>query len=151
MTISFDLDDTLIPSSKIFNTERQNLLQRICGIEKIRTGTIELIKDLQKQGHKVFVYTTSFRSTSKIWWTFFSYGVRVDKIINQQVHNRTLREKSKNYSKYPPAFNIDFHIDDSAGIKIEGDRYNFKTIIVTDNELAWTDYIQQALFKNNSG
>jgi FMN phosphatase YigB (HAD superfamily) len=143
VTISFDLDDTLIPGTKSFYTERQNLLQKIWGIEKIRLGTIRLMKALQGQGHRVFIYTTSFRSTRKIWWAFFSYGVRIDKVINQKVHDRTLKEKAKDYSKYPPAFNIDFHVDDSKGVKIEGDRYNFKTIIVTETDPGWTDYIQQ--------
>lgn len=41
MTISFDLDDTLIPGRKRFKTERQSLFQKLVGYEKIRLGTID--------------------------------------------------------------------------------------------------------------
>ncbi|MFT3934171.1 MAG: hypothetical protein QM726_11185 [Chitinophagaceae bacterium] len=145
MIISFDLDDTLIPSTKHFDTEQQNLLQRVFGIEKIRLGSIKLIKALQQQGHKVFIYTTSYRSKNSIWWTFFTYGIAPDKIINQETHNNTLKEKAKNYSKFPPAFSIDIHVDDSEGVEIEGSRYNFKTILVAANNQEWTEYIRQIL------
>ena len=36
MIISFDLDDTLIPGTKTFETEDQNLIQKLTGIERIR-------------------------------------------------------------------------------------------------------------------
>ena len=147
MTISFDLDDTLIPSTKLFDTERQNFLQKLFRTEKIRSGTIELIKELQQQGHNIYIYTTSYRSTYKIWWTFFSHGIKIDKIINQHIHNKVLGKNSKGYSKYPPAFNIDVHVDDSAGVKIEGERHNFRTIIVTENN-SWKDVIKQTIFSD---
>jgi len=151
VTISFDLDDTIIPGIKKFDTEKQTMFQRMCGVEKIRTGTIELVKALQTQGHKVFVYTTSLRTTKRIWFTFFCYGIRFDKIINQTTHQRTLRENHKNYSKYPPAFNIDIHVDDSKGVEMEGTRYNFKTIIVTEDNLTWTDFILRSISKASLG
>jgi len=141
MTISFDLDDTLIPGIKRFATERQSLSHKILGLETLRIGTVDLIKSLQKDGHKVYIYTTSFRSKNKIWWTFYLSGIRPDKIINQQVHDKILREKAKNYSKYPPIFNIDVHIDDSKGVEIEGHRHNFKTIIVEETDDTWTNSV----------
>jgi FMN phosphatase YigB (HAD superfamily) len=141
MTISFDLDDTLIPGTKRFDTDRKSTLHKILGLEPLRMGTPNLIKSLQAKGHKIYIYTTSFRSTRRIWWTFFLYGIKLDGIINQQVHDRALKEKAKNYSKYPPIFNIDIHIDDSKGVEMEGHRHNFKTIIVTETDLAWTDSI----------
>jgi len=141
VTISFDLDDTLIPGTKRFDTERQSLLHKIFGLETLRIGTVELIKELQSKEHKIYIYTTSFRSTTRIWWTFFLYGIKLDKIINQTVHERTLREKARTHSKYPPIFNIDIHVDDSKGVETEGHRHNFKTIIVKEDDSAWTDSI----------
>ncbi|GAB2687118.1 hypothetical protein GCM10027037_06600 [Mucilaginibacter koreensis] len=47
MKISFDLDDTIIPGSKTFETEQQTLLQKLLGTEIIRKGTIELFKQYQ--------------------------------------------------------------------------------------------------------
>jgi hypothetical protein len=49
MIISFDLDDTLIPGVKKFETEKRSIFQQLCGIEKIRTGTIKLMKACKMQ------------------------------------------------------------------------------------------------------
>ena len=66
MNISFDLDSTLIPNGKEFETENRNGIAKLLGIEEIRKGTRELISDLQKQGHDIHIYTTSFRTKRKI-------------------------------------------------------------------------------------
>ena len=141
MIISFDLDDTLIPGTKTFDTEKQNLIQKLTGIEKIRMGTIELFKELRSRGHNIYIYTTSFRPILKAKLTFLSYGIPVDKVINQQCHDRELKENKTRCSKFPPAFGIDIHIDDSPGLKIEGDKFNFRTIIIEEKDLTWTDKI----------
>jgi hypothetical protein len=141
MIISFDLDDTLIPGIKKFETEKRSIFQKLCSIEKIRIGTIELMKSCKLQGHQIYIYTTSFRPANKIWWTFYTYGIKLDKVINQKKHEATLRTQSTLYSKYPPAFNIDIHIDDSKGVEIEGNRFNFKTIIISEDNHKWTEDI----------
>ncbi|GAA4297220.1 HAD family hydrolase [Nibribacter koreensis] len=145
MTISFDLDDTIIPGTKRFPTERQNLIQRGFGLEKIREGTVQLLKDLKSEGHQILVYTTSYRSASYIRWLFFSYGIWLDGIINQRRHELILLTDGKLYSKYPPAFGIDVHIDDSIGVEMEGQRFGFKTIIVAENDMQWQDTVRDSL------
>jgi len=145
MTISFDLDDTLIPGTKVFETEGQNLLQRITGTERIRKGTVELFKELRKRRHRIYIYTTSFRPAVKAKWTFLTYGIPVDRVINQQCHDKELREKKTQCSKYPPAFGIDVHVDDSPGLAVEGERFNFKTIIVKETDQRWTERILTVL------
>lgn len=153
MVISFDLDDTLIPGTKQFPTVQRNLLQKLWGIEKLRTGTIPLMKTCQEQGHKIYVYTTSYRKPGKIWWMFFSYGIQLDKVINQDIHNKVLHNRSPKPSKYPPAFNIDLHIDDSKGVETEGNNYHFRTVIISEDNLTWTNDILQAIasLKNEPG
>ena len=111
-------NDTLIPGTKKFETEKQTIVHRLLGLEKIRFGTIELFKALRNKGHRIYIYTTSFRSTAKIKLTFYSYGIPVDIAINQQRHDRQLRENKTRTSKFPPAFNIDVHVDDSPGLRI---------------------------------
>lgn len=145
MTISFDLDDTLIPGTKQFDIEKQTFLQKLAGIEMIRLGTIRLFKELKLQGHRVYIYTTSFRSEFKIRLTFILYGIPVDRVINQQHHDRELRETRTLYSKFPPAFGIDVHVDDSTGVKIEGEKFNFKTIIIGEDDSYWTDKVLKAI------
>lgn len=151
MIVSFDLDDTLIPGIKKFETEKRSIIQKLCGIEKIRLGTIELMKSLKLQGHQIYVYTTSLRPASRIWSTFYTYGIRLDKVINQKKHEAVLKAQSKLYSKYPPAFNIDIHIDDSKGVEIEGNSFNFKTIIISEGNLIWTEDILRIVSTLNPG
>lgn len=62
MIITFDLDVTLIPGTKQFETEKQNIFQQLTGQEKIRLGTLILFKELRKRGHSICIYTTSLRS-----------------------------------------------------------------------------------------
>jgi hypothetical protein len=145
MTISFDLDDTLIPGTKRFETEKQTIIHRLFGLETIRLGTVELFKELRSKGHRIYIYTTSFRSTTKIKLTFYSYGIPVDTVINQQRHDRQLRENKTMMSKFPPAFNIDVHVDDSPGLRIEGQRFNFRTIIVAEHNKNWGREILKSL------
>lgn len=140
MKISFDLDDTIVANNN-FAFERQTLLQRILGIERIRFGTIELFKKLRTRGHSIYIYTTSFRSESRISFMFRSYGIPVDVVINQQLHDRKFKGVTMSMSKYPPAFGIDLHVDDSRGVGIEGERYGFKTIIVSVNDSDWVNSI----------
>lgn len=75
---------------------------------------------------------------------FYLYGIRLDKVINQQVHNQFVRIPSKP-SKYPPAFNIDLHIDDSKGVEMEGNHFNFRTVIISEDNLNWTNDVLAAI------
>jgi len=145
MTISFDLDDTLIPGAKTFETERQTVLQRLLGLEEIRLGTIELFRELRSRGHSINIYTTSFRSTSKIKLMFYLYGVPIDKVVNQKRHDDELKENRGRSSKFPPAFGFEVHVDDSPGLRIEGEKYNFKTIIIEENDKDWKRTVIESL------
>jgi hypothetical protein len=145
MIISFDLDDTLIPGTKRFPIQKQTIIHRLFGLETIRLGTVELFKELRNKGHRIYIYTTSFRSTIKIKLMFYSYGIPVDTAINQQRHDRQLRENKTRQSKFPPAFNIDIHVDDSPGLRIEGEKFNFRTIIVDENDKNWVQTILKSL------
>ena len=144
MTISFDLDDTLIPGTKRFDTEKQTVVHRLLGLEKIRLGTIDLFKELRSKGYRIYIYTTSFRSVIKIKLMFYSYGIPVDTVINQQQHDRRLKESRIRTSKYPPAFGIDIHVDDSPGLRIEGEKFNFRTIIIDEGDKNWS----RTIFEN---
>lgn len=144
MIISFDLDDTLISNNK-FDLEKVNLIQKIFRIEKLRKDTIVLFKELKRRKHKIYIYTTSHRSVSKIKWMFYSYGISVDYIINQQKHQRSLLNKNIYCSKFPPLFNIDLHIDDSKGVQIEGEKYGFKVIVISETDKNWIESILKSI------
>ncbi|MBZ4035205.1 hypothetical protein K6T82_10530 [Flavobacterium sp. 17A] len=144
MIISFDLDDTLIAKNK-FGLEKRNLFQKLFGLECVREGTIDLFKELRAQKHKIYIYTTSYRTTFRIWLMFYSYGVSVNCIINQQKHLKKIKKLDFNCSKFPPMFKIDIHIDDSQGVKMEGEKYGFKTIIISETDKNWTQTILRSI------
>lgn len=142
MNISFDLDSTLIPNGKEFETNARSRIAKFFGIEEIRKGTNELISDLQNQGHKIHIYTTSFRSKRKIRRTLKYYGIRVNRIVNETENRSVLNTRNISSSKFPPAFNFDLHIDDLKGVGIESERLNFNVIIIDSSDNNWAEKIK---------
>ena len=149
MNISFDLDGTLIPNGKEFETEKRNGIAKLLGIEEIRKGTAELVSDLQRQGHKVHIYTTSFRTKGKIRWTLKYYGITVTRIVNQTENQKVLKSLNINSSKFPPAYDFDLHIDDLIGVGIESERFNFKAIIIEPTDKNWIEKIKNGIQKTS--
>ena len=143
MNISFDLDSTLIPHGNEFESEPLTKIANWLGIEPIRKGTPALIHQLQEQGHTIHIYTTSFRSKRKIRRTLRYYGIKVNTVVNQTENERVLKSRNIYASKYPPAFQFDLHIDDAKGVGIEGEKFNFKTIIIAPNNNNWSHDIIQ--------
>lgn len=132
MKISFDLDGTLIPLVPgSFPLEPQKTIHSKLGVEVMRLGTKEVFHALRSAGHKVGIYTTSFRSRKMIQFWLWSYGVKADFIINEPVAGPKLRQLNISASKYPPAFDIDLHIDDLPGVAMEGERYGFDVHLVS--------------------
>ncbi|WP_103070383.1 hypothetical protein [Aquimarina sediminis] len=145
MNISFDLDSTIIPNGNEFETEKRSRIAKLVGIEEIRAGTPALIYDLQHLGHKIHIYTTSFRTKLKIRLTLRFYGIKVDRIVNQTENQRVLKSRNINASKHPLSFGFELHIDDSKGVEIEGKQYNFKTIIVNPVDKNWIKKIKNGI------
>ncbi len=145
MNISFDLDSTLIPNGTEFETENRSTIAKLFRIEEMRKGTRELICDLQNQGHKVHIYTTSFRTKRKIRFTLKYYGIKVSRIVNEKENRKVLKSRNINSSKFPPAFDFDLHIDDLKGVGIESERFNFKAIIVEPSDKNWIEKIKNGI------
>lgn len=145
MTISFDLDDTLIPGMKQFPTEPQRFWHRLFSREKLRAGTPALMKALKGQDCKIYIYTTSLRSPAYIRRLFLSYGISLDKVINKTVHDKALKGQAGTPSKLPSIFDIDLHIDDSPGVEEEGIRFNFRTLIVEEHDGDWVNSVLRTI------
>ena len=153
MRIAFDLDDTLIPCNVRFplEPEPRNFIRRIMASERLRLGTPGLINRLWSAGHEVVVYTTSFRGSVYTKLLFRAYGTQVGQVINVPVHQRkirTLGERYKMCTKYPPAFKIDLLIDNCGGIAIESQRYEFEMLQVDPRDEHWLDQIDEYLGLN---
>ena len=144
MRISFDLDDTLFVSEEKFKVEAP-LRFPFCAIykERLRLGTIALMKALREQGMELWVYTTSFRSEQYIRGLFRCYGIKFDNIVNGARHAREVQAGRMEAmpSKYPSKYRIDLHIDDDHSVAENGRTYGFHVLIVGGQDDNWTDKI----------
>jgi hypothetical protein len=152
MRISFDIDDTLMCRDPEMPCERRVLPFSLCFWvrESLRLGARSLIQDLQKQGHEVWIYTSSLRPPMYIRLWLLTHGVQVQGIINQDVHDRTMKRlhPRPTASKYPPAFGIQFHVDDSQGVLMEAEKHSFRVIQIDPQDTEWTARVLHGLQAN---
>ena len=144
MRVSFDLDEVLFVSPETHKTEPELMFpwNKIYK-ERLRLGTPDLIRELQKLGYDVWVYTSSFRSEKYIQNLFRHYGVRFNGIVNG---NRHLREVQKNNStvlpqKMPSHYKISLHIDDESVICSMGSQYGFRAYQLDAQDDNWKEKI----------
>lgn len=140
MRVSFDLDDTLFVSPDKFKTESEphfpfNKIYK----ERLRLGTVSLMKYIRERNIELWIYTTSFRSEKYIRGLFRCYGIKLDRIINGAVHAREVQgEKLEAMpSKYPGRYRIDLHIDDDISVAQNGRAYGFRVHIVGAQDDEW--------------
>lgn len=146
MIVSFDLDDTLFVSEKDFKTEPalhfpMNVVYR----EKLRLGTVELMRYIREQNIQLWIYTNSDRSERYIRGLFRCYGIKLDQVVNAERHMREVQaNKAESMpSKYPNKYHIDLHIDDEAAIAQNGKDYGFHVFIVREQDDEWTEKVKK--------
>lgn len=141
MRIAFDLDDTIIPApGSPMAAEPIGRVARLISSEPLRKGAPSLMKLLWREGHEVWLYTTSLRSPFKLRLWFASFGVALDGVVNQATHDAAMAkipDRRFICSKYPPAFGIDLLIDDSEGVRLEGERLGFSVLTISENDSDW--------------
>ena len=144
MIVSFDLDDTLFVSEKAFRTEPPLPLPlRLLYRERLRAGTVALLRRLREQGHQVWIYTTSYRSERYIRGLFRCYGIRLDRVINGETHqNEVQAGRAEGMpSKYPSKYRIGLHVDDDVSVWENGKVYGFRVFLVGAQDDGWADKI----------
>lgn len=147
MTIAFDLDDTLIPTTRDFSVGAKTMRFPFNLIfnEKLRIGTVSLLKALSLQ-HQIWIYTTSLRSESYIKLWFGILGIRLGGVINGPVHRRcTEKTAHQRFSKAPRYFNIDILVDDSAGVGLECYQQGSRFILVDPSDDDWADTVLKGI------
>ncbi len=144
MRVSFDLDEVLFVNPATHKTEPPLAfpLNRIY-TERLRLGTPELVKELQKLGYEVWVYTSSYRTEKYIRRLFRHYGVRFDGIINAQRHLREVQRDQKTIlpQKMPTHYRISLHVDDETVICSLGRQYGFRTYQLDAQDDDWAKKI----------
>jgi hypothetical protein len=155
MRISLDIDDALVCRAANAPRER-SLLPGFIHVhfsEPLRQGTRSLFRALRRRGFSVWIYTTSLRSPLHIRLWMMLHGLRVDGIVNEERHRIEMagRKFSRVPSKYPPAFGIDLHVDDSEGVRIEGEELGFNVVVVRPEDDLWTTTVLDAANQLLSG
>ena len=144
MRVSFDLDEVLFVSPLTHKTEPPlsfpfNKFYK----ERLRLGTPDLVRTLQKMGYEVWIYTSSFRSESYIKRLFRCYGIKFDGIVNGTRH---LKEVQRGHAKtlpqkMPSRYQISLHIDDETIICTMGRQYGFSAYQLDAEDDEWKEKI----------
>ena len=151
MRISFDLDDTLICYRPEVPREPRLswYLRLIGGDEPLRLGARTLLRKLQERGWELWVYTTSHRPASAVRRWLRCHGIRIAGVINQDVHDAQLKRTLNDYppSKNPGAFGMALHVDDSEGVRMEGEIHGFEVVVIAQDDEAWSEKVWRAAEK----
>ncbi|MGE3807801.1 MAG: hypothetical protein AB7K24_24320 [Gemmataceae bacterium] len=148
MVVSFDVDDTLVCDRSVPTEPSAPWLFRLWFNEPLRRGARDLMRELIRLDCKLWIYTTSFRDPLYLKLWFRSLGVRLAGVVNQTVHDRVVKPmpfRGYTPSKYPPAFGIDMHVDDSEGVGEEGRRHGFSVVVVRPDDVGWTATVLDAV------
>jgi hypothetical protein len=149
MRISFDLDDTLI-------CYRDGVVQEpplrwprswLVRDEPLRAGARALMRQLHQAGWELWIYTTSYRDPLSVRLWLWLHGIRVAGVINQYVHEKHLSHNPRERlpSKNPAAFGIFLHVDDSDGVRMEGERFGFRVVVLSPDDAGWTEKVLAAV------
>lgn len=149
LRISFDIDDTLACHHTQSAAERNGLpaiIHRWLG-EPLRAGTRALIRELRRKGCSVWIYTSSSRTPLYIRRWLLLHGIRVDGVVNNERHRNGLAVHGffNSPSKFPPAFGIDLHVDDSEGVQMEGNAHGFRVVVVRPDDAHWAERVLDAV------
>ena len=139
MHISFDIDDTLVCDASVPTEQKVSRWRRWRYPERLRRGTGSLMAALARRRCKIWIYTSSDRSPRYLKSWFGSCGIQIEGVINQTVHEQKIGVRGP--SKYPPAFGIDLHVDDSPGVAMEGVDHRFEVLVVAPDDPDWATRI----------
>jgi hypothetical protein len=137
--ISFDIDDTLICDSSVPNEQHVSWWRRWRYPERLRRGTRSLMTALIRRRCKIWIYTSSGRCPRHLKSWFASFGIPIEGVVNLDRHERTVGLRGP--SKFPPAFGIDLHVDDSPGVAMEGTDHRFAVLVVAPEDPDWVERV----------
>ena len=72
------------------------------------------------------------------------HGIRITRVVNGAEHAKYFGRGSLP-TKRPHAFGIDLHVDDSAGVALEGERYGFGVCVVERSASDWVERVLAAV------
>ncbi|HKA46475.1 MAG TPA: hypothetical protein VKF40_31060 [Burkholderiales bacterium] len=143
LRVSFDIDDTLVCAAAVPAEQSVPFLYRRRYPESLRRGTRALMRELHARGCRLWLYTTSGRPASYLRGWFGVMGIPLEGVVNQDVHANVVGTRGP--SKFPPAFNIALHVDDSEGVAMEARAHRFHVCIVSPHDELWAERVLDAV------
>jgi hypothetical protein len=143
MHVSFDIDDTLVCGPEVPTEQFVPFWYRRRYAEQVRRGCRELMQALAARGCPIWLYTSSRRPPRYLRGWFLCMGIRLEGIVNLCRHEEVVGYRGP--SKYPPAFGIGLHVDDSAGVAMEGQSHGFRVVLVSPQDERWTERVLEAV------
>ncbi len=147
LRIAFDLDGTLVPGGGPLapGVERLPIAAGLFFRERLRAGSRELLRDLHRQGHEIWIYTSSLRPLAYIRWWFRLAGVPIADVVNHGRHRRAVAGLPRSPSKHPPSFGIDLLVDACVGVAAEGIEHGFRVVGPDPNDPEWAAVVREAV------
>ncbi len=139
MRISFDIDDTLICNPAIPSEQHLGWWRRWRYPEPLRRGTRALMAALIQRQCTIWLYTSSCRCPRYLKAWFASLGIPIEGVVNQARHEHLMGWRGP--SKFPPAFGIDLHVDDSLGVAMEGADHRFAVLMIAPEDPDWAEKV----------
>ena len=142
LRVSFDIDDTLVCGAQVPSEQHVPFLYRRRYPEPLRHGSRKLMRSLEQRGCRLWLYTSSGRAPGCLHGWFRAIGIRLEGVINQDRHQQVAGRRGP--SKFPPAFGIGLHIDDSEGVAMEAQAHRFHVVVVSPHDERWTEHVLAA-------
>ncbi len=147
LRLAFDLDGTLVPGGGPLapGVEPLPMAAGLFLRERLRVGTRELLRDLHREGHEIWIYTSSLRPLAYLRWWFRLARVPVTDVVNHGRHRQAVAGLADPPSKHPPSFGIDLLVDDSPGVAAEGLVHGFRVVEVDPDDPEWATVVREAV------
>ena len=140
--VSFDLDEVLLTDGNIYPADRNlvfpfNLLYK----KTLRKNAVFLVKELQKAGFDVWIYTGNFYSEEYIRLLFRLHRAKVDGIVNGLSKRKNTGLKKEFTGKYE----YSLHIDNGELVCVNTAAKEFSTVEISSDPGSWASEAMKAV------
>lgn len=148
MCVSFDLDEILLTDGVVYTADKKLAFPANRVFEKgLRHNAANLIKELQRQGFDVWIYTANYHSEKYIRALFKLYNANPDGVINGLSRNRS---KGKIKDAFINKYELSVHIDNEEIIVVNTKTKEYETLEIEPGEASWASNAI-ALIKKHRG
>lgn len=135
MCVSFDLDEVLLTDGKQVPQDKAiSLIMRMLVRNGLRMRAPSLIRELQKMGFDVWVYSSGYLSESALHRIFRFHGVHIDGIVNgfrKQEHRAQLRKA------FMDKYVVSLHIDGSDIVWVNTRTREYDSVPIGGKQSEW--------------